>query len=95
MTIAEISITPIGKGESVSKYVRRAVKIIAASGLDYELGPMGTCVEGDLREIFRVVLKCCKALDRDCSRLSISIKIDHRKGKGKRMRHKMLAVIPH
>jgi uncharacterized protein YqgV (UPF0045/DUF77 family) len=33
--------TPIGQGESVSKYVARCIDIVDKSGLDYKLTPMG------------------------------------------------------
>ena len=38
--LAEVSIMPVGVGESISKHVAQAVEVIAASGLNYELCPM-------------------------------------------------------
>lgn len=40
--LLEFSMTPISKGESVSRYVARSLEIIEKSGLDYRVNPMGT-----------------------------------------------------
>ena len=45
--VLEFSMTPLGKGESVSKYVARSLDIIDRSKIPYCLGPMGTCLEGE------------------------------------------------
>ena len=79
MIIAEFSVTPIGVGESVGKYVTRCIDIIDKSGLPYKLGPMGTCIEGEWEEVFALIHKCLKSLEKDCNRISISVKIDYRK----------------
>jgi uncharacterized protein YqgV (UPF0045/DUF77 family) len=39
-TIVEFSIFPLDKGESLSPYVARALKLIQDSGLPYELNPI-------------------------------------------------------
>src|SRR4051794_17691741 len=41
MVLLEMSITPLGQGESVSAFVAECVDIIDRSGLDYELHAMG------------------------------------------------------
>ena len=78
--LAEFSITPIGKGTSVSKYVARCLDLVDRSGLDYRLNPMGTVVEGPFDEVFALIARCHKAAARDCARVSTIIKIDDRKG---------------
>ncbi len=87
--LLEFSMTPIGKGESVSKYVSRSLEIIDRSGLEYRLNPMGTVVEGEWDEVFGLVKKCFTRMQKDCGRISISIKADYRKGKGKRITAKV------
>ena len=47
MLLIELSMSPMDKGPSVSKWVARSLEIIDKSGLEYRLGPMGTCIEGD------------------------------------------------
>lgn len=45
--LASFSVVPMTTGESVSHLVAESLKIVDASGLDYQLGPMQTIVEGD------------------------------------------------
>jgi uncharacterized protein (TIGR00106 family) len=80
--LINFSIFPLDKGESVSQYVARAVKIIKDSGLTYELGPMGSSIEGEWDEVMDVVTRCFEELKRDCSRVYLGITGDYRK-KGK------------
>src|SRR6187455_2267959 len=58
MVLLEMSITPLGKGESVSQFVAECVEIIDRSGLDYELHAMGTIVEGELDEVLDLMRRC-------------------------------------
>ena len=92
MIMAEFAIFPIGKGASLSKYVARAVKLVKESGLEYRLTPMGTVIEGELDEVFAVIKKCHRALEKDCDRISLAIKIDSRKGKKSRLEQKLQSV---
>ncbi len=80
MVLAEFSIWPMDKGESVSPYVARCLDIIDRSGLSYKLGPLGTCIEGEWDQVMGVITSCYKALEADCNRITASVKIDARKG---------------
>ena len=90
--IVEFSIFPMDKGESLSPYVARALKIIQDSGLPYELNPMGTCVEGEWNEVMSLVDRCFQALEKDCNRINLSLKADYRKGPSGRMKRKVASV---
>jgi len=92
MTIAEFSITPIGKGVGVGEYVARAVNIVDRSGLPYRLNPMGTVIEGSLNEILALIARCHKAVAKDCERVSTFIKIDDRKRTSGQLDAKVSAV---
>jgi uncharacterized protein (TIGR00106 family) len=78
--LAEFSVTPIGAGVSVSKYVAECLKIIDNSGLDYKINPMGTVVEGEFDEVMTLIAECHRAVRRRCKRVSTIIKIDDREG---------------
>ena len=67
--LINFSIFPLDKGESVSRYVTRAVKIIKDSGLPHRLGPMGTSIEGEWDEVMDVARSCFENLQEDCSRV--------------------------
>ena len=92
MVLLDFSMTPLGKGESVSPYVARCLEVIAASGLDYRLHAMGTTLEGELGQVLDAVRRCFEALQPDCDRISGSVKIDYRKGPGGRLDRKVQKV---
>ena len=76
--IVELSLFPIGKGVSVGEYVARALSVIKASGLPHQLGPMGTCIEGDYDAVMAVVRDCYQTLAADCERVYMTLKVDAR-----------------
>jgi len=92
MTIAEFSITPIGKGVSVGEYVARSVDIVDRSGLPYRLNPMGTVIEGSFDEVLALVARCHKAVMKDCERVSTIVKIDDRKDASNQLEAKVVGV---
>jgi len=92
MVLLEFSMSPLGKGESVSKYVSRSLDIIDKSGVAYRLNPMGTVLEGEWDEVFGVVRKCYERMKKDCNRISCSIKVDYRKGHSGRLVSKVASV---
>ena len=92
MVLLEFSMSPMDKGESVSDYVSRSLKIISESGIDYRLNPMGTVLEGEWDEVIGVVKQCYEKMRFDCKRITCSIKIDYRAGKKNRLESKMASV---
>ena len=92
MVLLELSITPLGQGESVSAYVARCLAIIDESGLEYELHSMGTILEGELDEVLDVLKQCIEDLAKDNDRITCSAKIDYRQGHHGRLRSKIASV---
>ena len=92
MVLLEFSMSPLGKGESVGKYVARSLDIIDTSGVAYRLNPMGTVLEGEWDDVFRVVRKCYERMRKDCNRISCTIKVDYRKGHNGRLESKVASV---
>lgn len=92
MVLLEFSMSPFGKGESLSPYVARSLDIIDKSGLPYQLTPMGTIIEGEWDAVMAVVGACFAAMRTDCGRIGAQIKIDWRAGDQSRMRAKVEAV---
>ena len=90
--LINFSIFPMDKGESVSPYVARAVKIIGDSALAYKLGPMGTSIEGEWDEVMAVVSRCFEELKKDCNRVYMTISGDYRKGPVGRIESKVKTV---
>ena len=92
MVLLEFSMSPFGKGESLSPYVARSIDIIDKSGLPYQLTPMGTILEGEWDEVMKVVSDCFAIMKTDCDRISCQVKIDYRAGPGGRMTSKIDAI---
>ncbi len=92
MVLLEFSMSPLGKGESVGKYVARSLNIIDKSGVYYRLNPMGTVLEGEWEQVFAVVQKCYERMKKDCNRISCTIKVDYRKGHSGRLQSKVASI---
>lgn len=92
MVLLEFAMSPRDKGEELVEYVSRILDIIDKSGVAYQLTPMGTILEGEWKDVMNVVEACFQELQKDCKRISTSIKIDYREGGIKRLRGKVDAV---
>jgi uncharacterized protein (TIGR00106 family) len=92
MVMAEFSIFPVGAGDSLSTYVARCTKIVEESGVKNQLHAMGTILEGPWDQVFGVIKRCYEELDKDCSRISLNIKVDIRRGDTHRMEDKVRSV---
>ena len=90
--MVEFSMSPLGKGESVSRYVARSLEIVDASGLPYRINPMGTVIEGEWDACMGVVKDCLDRMAADCDRISCSIRIDYRKGASGRLESKIARI---
>ena len=92
MLLAEFSMWPMDKGESVGQYVARLLDIVDRSGLPYRLGPLGTCVEGEYDQVMDVIRQCHQALAKDCNRIACTIKMDYRAGRNNMLDSKIESV---
>ena len=90
--IVDFAIFPMDKGESLSPYVARAIKIINESGLPHKLHPMGSCIEGEWEEVIGVVTRCLEEMEKDCNRINVNFKADYRKSEPGRMDRKIESV---
>ncbi len=92
--IVEISVVPIGVGESLSKYVAEVLKILEERGLKYQLTPMGTIVElEEFDELCRLLKDFdSKLFEMGSKRNYYVLKIDNRI-KGSSMEYKIKSVL--
>jgi uncharacterized protein (TIGR00106 family) len=81
IVLAELTLYPLDKGESLSPYVARCLDVIDSSGLVYRCHAMGTVLEGELDDVLAVVRRCFETLAVDCNRIELGLKIDYRKGR--------------
>jgi uncharacterized protein (TIGR00106 family) len=92
VVLLEMSIVPIGAGESVSQYVAKCVDVVDRSGLDYELHAMGTIVEGELPAVLKLLQECIEEVAKSANRVSCTAKIDYRQGVSGGMQSKVASV---
>lgn len=101
MAIVDVVIIPVGtEGPSVSKYIaeiQMKLESFKQEGkIDYQLTPMNTLIEGDLKDLLEVVqtiheLPFNKGIDRVCTNL----RIDDRRDKSRKMNDKLKSVQKH
>ena len=94
MIIAQFSISPVGKGTSLSKYISEVVKILENSNLKFETNPMSTTIESkDLMNIFNLIEKLNEKLFQlGIERVITDLKIDFRIDKDATMKSKLDSI---
>jgi uncharacterized protein (TIGR00106 family) len=90
--IVEFSISPLGVGESLSRYVARVIDLVDKSGLPYLLTPMGTIVEGEWEEVMGLIERCHKLMRELAPRVATRIYIDDRPGRKGLLQYKTKSV---
>lgn len=89
----EFAMFPTDKGESVSQYVSRILKLIDSAGVSYRLTPMGTVVEVEtIDEALHLIRDAYDQLAPDCERVYSTVKFDIRQGKAGRLDGKIRSV---
>lgn len=91
--IVELSVVPIGIGESLSSYVAKAVEILRRRGIKHQINPMGTVLEVEtFDELSKILDEIRKELEgADVPRIYFVIKVDYRR-KATSMEYKVEAV---
>lgn len=94
MTIAAVSISPVGEGTSVSRYVAAALRVAREqTRVRVRLDPMFTTLEGEMQDIFELVRRMQEAVfEAGAVRVGTVIKIDERRDRDVRMEDKLRAV---
>lgn len=87
--LVEFSITPLGGDTHLSTRLAEALKIVDASGLPYQLTPMGTCVEGEWDEVVPIIRLCHDRLRGLSPHVFTTIRIEDEEGQ----HHKLLANV--
>ena len=87
--LLEFSIVQICSGSSLGGRLAEVLKIVDSSGLPYKINPMGTVVEGEWDDLFKLVKECHMTVMKNEERVLTSISIDDRKGKPNRLEEKV------
>jgi uncharacterized protein (TIGR00106 family) len=87
---ADIQVIPIGSGVSVRDEVQRAHAILVDAGINAQLHPNGTNVEGEMADIFDAIRRVHDTLHREGTvRLATFIKLGTRTDKEASLAAKM------
>ena len=94
MAVAQVSVVPVGTaGASISRHVAHCLDVLDKTGLKYELGPMGTAIEGDLRDLLEAIARMHEStFGDDVVRVLTTVVIDGRRDKPLTMAGKLAAV---
>jgi len=91
--LLEFAMFPTDKGDSVSEYVSRVIKMIDDSGADYQLTPMGTIIETEeMSDALEFIQKAYDILAPESKRIYSTLSFDIREGKSGRLKQKIQSV---
>ncbi len=92
--LLEFAMFPTDKGDSVSQYVSKIIKMIDESGCNYKLTAMGTIIETEtLKEALEIVNNSYEILEPFSKRVYSSIKLDIQKDKSGRIEKKIESIV--
>ncbi len=89
-TSIDLCLIPLGVGISLSPYIAECKKVLDQSGLDYEIGPNGTAIEGEWNDVFNCVQACHKIMhNKGVERIYATVKVNTRTDKQQSFREKV------
>jgi len=89
----DLCVVPLGVGVSLAPYVAACQAEIKKAGLDHELGPNGTAIEGEWDEVFACIQACHAAVhDRGAPRVYTTLKVNTRTDRRQSFREKVASV---
>ncbi len=89
----DLCIVPLGVQDSMAPYIAICQEIIENNGLDYELGPNGTALEGEWEEVFECVKACHNAIHSSgVVRIYTTLKVNTRTDREQSFREKVPKV---
>jgi len=92
--IVQFSVYPMGV-EHMSGDMRQIEEILKGGGVDHQLGPIGTCVQGDWDLVLPTIKKCHEAIRAHHGRVITTIIIDDHKDKEHSLAGAVASVFRH
>jgi len=94
MIISQLSISPVGKGVNLSRYVKEVINVLKKNNVKFETNAMATVIETeDLKTLFEVVEEAHKAvMNSGTNRVITELKIDDRQDKTATIRSKLKSI---
>ncbi|GAF05177.1 MTH1187 family thiamine-binding protein [Saccharicrinis fermentans] len=91
--LVNFAMFPTDTGSSLSTPVSKVIELIKNSGVQYQLGPMGTTIETEgMEEALDVINQAHTLLAKNHDRIYTTITIDARKGDVGRMQSKIQSI---
>ena len=91
----DLCVVPIGADISLSPYVAACQKIIKKAGLEHQLGPNGTAIEGEWEAVFNCVRACHEEVHRmGAPRIYTTMKVNTRSDRQQSFLEKVHKVEP-
>ena len=89
----DLCLVPLGVSTSLSPFIAICQKIIREKGLDYQLGPNGTAIEGEWNEVFDCIRECHEEVHRSgVVRIYTTLKVNTRTDRQQSFREKISRV---
>ena len=89
----DFCLIPIGVGISLSPFIAACQRIIEEHGLEFELGPNGTAIEGDWKKVFECIEYCHEEVHRlGADRIYTTLKVNTRIDRKQSFREKISSV---
>jgi len=89
--IVQFSVNPMDS-EHISEDIKKITTFLDKIGLDYEVGPIGTSIQGTWDTIMPVIQRCHQMIVRDHARVLTTITIDDHKHKEHSLETSMSSV---
>ncbi|GAB4270356.1 MAG: hypothetical protein Kow0092_24690 [Deferrisomatales bacterium] len=95
MAVLQIAVVPLGTGDtSLSTHLAEIPRVLEASGLRYQIHPMGTVVEGAAEELFALAARLHEAgFAGGCRRVATHLSLDDRRDRDRPMEEKVRRLL--
>lgn len=91
--MVDLCIVPLGVGVSLSKYIAACQRVLEQAGLEHQMHPYGTVIEGEWDDVFRAVRSCHETVhEMGAPRINTTIKVGTRTDRTQTMEDKMQSV---
>ena len=91
--MVDICVIPLGVGVSLSDYIAQCQRVIQESGLEHQMHPYGTVIEGEWDAVFAVVKACHEVVhEHGAPRITTTLKVGTRTDRDQTMSDKMNSV---
>ncbi len=89
----DLCLIPIGVGVSLAPYIAACKAVIEKKGLEFELGPNGTAIEGEWNAVFDCIKACHEEVHRLGSpRIYTTLKVNTRSDRKQSFHEKVKSV---